>query len=79
MQNRARTEGQRFFLPRKIDHPVVFLRLQCYQVEVQLVGNAVDVLVSQWVFPTRIAEHRREIIGDMFACPKQRRKTVFTA
>ena len=41
--------------------------------------NAVDVLVSQWVFPTRIAEHRREIIGDMFACPKQRRKTVFTA
>ena len=45
----------------------------------QLVGDAVDILVGQRVFPARVAEHRREIIGDMLPRPKQRRKAVFTA
>lgn len=45
----------------------------------QLVGDAVDVLVSQWVFPPCIAEYGREILGDMFPGPQQRCKAVFPA
>ena len=66
-------------LPGKIDHTCILLRLQCYQIEMQLVGNAMDVFVSQRMFPTRVAEYRREILGDMFAGPQQRCKAIFTA
>lgn len=79
MQNRASVEGQRFFLSREIDHPVALLRLQCYQVEVQLVGDAVDIFVGQRMLPARIAEYGREILGDMFPGPQQRCKAVFPA
>ena len=71
--------GPALFLPGKIDHTVVLLRLQCYQVEVQFVGDAVDVFVGQRVSPARIAEYGREIPGDMLARPQQRRKAVFPA
>lgn len=66
-------------MPGKIDHPVVLLRLQCYQVEVQLVGYPVDVLIRQRMFPARIAEYGREILGDMLPGSQQRRKAVFSA
>ena len=45
----------------------------------QLVGDAMDVFVSQRMFPTRVAEYRREFFRDMFPRPQQRCKAVFTA
>ena len=71
--------GPALFLPRKIDHPVVLLRLQCYQVEVQLVGDTVNILIGQWMLPTRIAEHGGKVLGNMLAHPQQRRKAVLTS
>lgn len=52
--------------------------LKGYQIEVQFICYSIDVFVGQRVFPTRIAEYGREIIGDMLPCPKQRRKAVLT-
>ena len=75
----AQAHGIAWSMLRKIDHPVVLLRLQCYQVEVQLVGDTVNILIGQWMLPTRIAEHGGKVLGNMLAHPQQRRKAVLTS
>lgn len=45
----------------------------------QFVGDTVNIFVGQRMLPARIAEYGREILGDMFPGPQQRRKAVFSA
>lgn len=66
-------------LATQVDHPVILLRFECYEVEMQPVSDSVDVFVGQRVLPTGVAEHRGEVAGDMLPHPKQRRKAILAA
>lgn len=45
----------------------------------QLVGDTVNILIGQWMLPTRIAEHGGKVLGNMLAHPQQRRKAVLSS
>lgn len=66
-------------LPGKIDHPVVFLRLERHQIQVEFIRDPVDVLVGQRMLPPRVAKHGRKVLGDVFARPKKRCKAVLAS
>lgn len=79
VQNRARVDGPSFFPPCQIDHPVVLGRLERNEIEVQPVGDTMDVVVGQRMFPSRIAEHGCKVGCDMLAHPQQCRKAILSS
>ena len=57
VQNRARVDGHRFFRLAK-STIVVLGRLERNEIEVQPVGDTMDVVVGQRMFPSRIRRTR---------------------